>query len=201
MSALQAALEEYLAARRALGHKLRLSGRLLQRFVVFAESSGATFITTEIALAWAMQPAEAQPAQWANRLAMVRRFARYCSAIDLRTVVPPPDLLPHRYRRSSSPYVYRDEEITRLIDAAKRLPSTVGLRPQTYATLFGLYAATGMRCNEPLRLDRGDTDLVDGVLTVRDTKFGKSRYVPLHPRRNTPSKSMRPAETGHAPIP
>ncbi|UVK49840.1 tyrosine-type recombinase/integrase (plasmid) [Mesorhizobium sp. AR02] len=181
MSALQAALEEYLAARRALGHKLRLSGRLLQRFVVFAESSGATVITTEIALAWAMQPAEAQPAQWANRLAMVRRLARYCSAIDPQTVVPPPDLLPHRYRRPSSPYVYRDEEITRLIDAAKRLPSTVGLRPQTYATLFGLYAATGMRCNEPLRLDRGDTNLVDGVLTVRDTKFGKSRYVPLHP--------------------
>lgn len=89
MSALQAALEEYLAAHRALGHKLRLSGRLLQRFVVFAESSGATFIATEIALAWAMHPAEAQPAQRANRLAMVRRFARYCSTSDPRTVVPP----------------------------------------------------------------------------------------------------------------
>jgi len=181
MSPLQAALDEYLAARRALGHKLRLAGRLLQRFVAFAESSGATCITTEIALAWAMQPAKAQPAQWANRLAMVRRFARYCSAIDPRTIVPPTDLLPHRYRRPSSPYIYRDEEIIRLIDAAKRLPSTISLRPQTYAALFGLYAATGMRCNEPLRLDRGDADLVNGVLTVRDTKFGKSRYVPLHP--------------------
>lgn len=128
-----------------------------------------------------MQPAKAQPAQWANRLAMVRRFARYCSAIEPRTIVPPPDLLPHRYRRPSSPYIYRDEEIARLIEAAKRLPSTIGLRPQTYAALFGLYAATGMRCNEPLRLDRSDADLVNGVLTVRDTKFGKSRYVPLHP--------------------
>lgn len=181
MSALQLALEEYLAARRALGHKLRLPGRLLQRFVVFAESSGATSITTEIALTWAMQPAKAQPAQWAARLAMVRRFARYCSAIDPKTIIPPSDLLPHRYRRPSSPYIYRDEEITQLIDAAKRLPSPTGLRPQTYTTLFGLYAATGMRCNEPLRLDRGDADLVDGVLTVRNTKFGKSRYVPLHP--------------------
>jgi integrase/recombinase XerD len=181
MSALQAALEEYLAARRALGHKLRVPGRLLQRFVVFADASGATHITPEIALAWAMQPAAAQPAQWANRLAMVRRFARYCCAIDPRTVVPPSDLLPHRYRRPSSPYIYRDEEIARLIEAAKRLPSTLGLRAHTYATLFGLYAATGMRCSEPLRLDRRDADLVEGVLTVRDTKFGKSRYVPLHP--------------------
>ena len=181
MSALQDALDEYLTTRRALGHKLRLAGGLLQRFVAFAETSGATCITTEIAVAWAMQPAKAQPAQWANRLAMVRRFARYCRAIDPRTIVPPTDLLPHRYRRPSSPYIYRDDEICRLIDAAKRLPSTTGLRPQTYATLFGLYAATGMRCNEPLRLDRGDVDLVNGVLTVRDTKFGKSRYVPLHP--------------------
>ena len=181
MSPLHAALDEYLATRRALGHKLRLSGRLLQRFVVFADSSGATYITTEIAIAWAMQPVQVQPAQWANRLAMVRRFARYCSAIDPRTIIPPPDLLPHRYRRPPSPYIYRDEDIPRLIDAAKQLPSIVGLRPQTFATLFGLYAATGMRCSEPLRLNRGDADLVNGVLTVRETKFGKSRYVPLHP--------------------
>jgi integrase/recombinase XerD len=101
MSALQDALDEYLTTRRALGHKLRLAGGLLQRFVAFAESSGATCITTEIALTWAMQPAKAQPAQWANRLAMVRRFARYCRAIDPRTIVPPTDLLPHRYRRPS----------------------------------------------------------------------------------------------------
>jgi integrase/recombinase XerD len=185
MSPLQDALDEYLAARRALGHKLRLTGRLLQRFVAFAEASGTTCVTTEIALAWAMQPAKAQPAQWANRLAMVRRFARYCSAIDPRTIVPPSDLLPHRYRRPSSPYIYRDEEITQLIDAAKRLPSKIGLRPRTYAALFGLYATTGMRCNEPLRLDHGDADLVHGVLTVRDTKFGKSRYLPPPPDNAT----------------
>jgi hypothetical protein len=111
MSPLQAALDEYLATRRALGHKLRLPGRLLQRFVTFAEASGTNCITTEIALAWAMQPTKAQPAQWANRLAMVRRLARYCSAIDPRTMVPPADLLPHRYRRPSSPYIYRGEAI------------------------------------------------------------------------------------------
>jgi integrase/recombinase XerD len=181
MSALQEALDEYLAARRALGHKLRLSGRLLQRFVAFADSCGATFISTEIAVAWAMQPTKAHPAQWANRLGMVRRFARYCSAIDPRTVVPPDDVLPHRYRRPAAPYIYRDDEVIRLVEAAKQLPSSIGLRPQTFATLFGLYAATGLRCNEPLRLDRGDVDLMNGVLTVRDTKFGKSRYVPVHP--------------------
>ncbi len=180
MSPLQSALDEYLAGRRALGHKLRLSGRLLRRFVEFADDAGVTCITTELAVEWATNPTNVQPAQWANRLGMVRRFAKYCSAIDPRTVVPPPDLLPHRYRRPA-PYVYRDDEITRLLEAATRLPAVTGLRSHTYATLFGLYAATGMRCNEPLQLDRDQVDLVDGVLTIRDTKFGKSRYVPVHP--------------------
>ncbi len=179
MNRLQSMLDDYLTMRRALGHKLVLSGRLLQRFVAFAEDAGADVITTELALNWAMQPVEAQPAQWANRLGMVRRFARYCSAIEPRTIVPAPDLLPHRYRRPA-PYLYRDDQIIHLLQAARRLPSATGLQSYTYATLFGLYAATGMRCSEPLQLDRDDVDLVHGVLTVRGTKFGKSRYVPLH---------------------
>jgi site-specific recombinase XerD len=80
-----------------------------------------------------------------------------------------------------SPYIYRDEEIRHLIKVARQLPSAVGLRPHTYAILFGLYATTGLRTSEPLRLDRHDVDLAHGVLTIRDTKFGKSRYVPVHP--------------------
>ena len=137
MSKLQAALDDYLAVHRALGYKLRLSGRLLQRFVDFADRQGAAYITSELALAWATQPAAAQPAQWANRLGMVRRFALYCSANDPCTTVPPQDLLPHRYHRPD-PYLYRDEEITRLLEAAGRLPPASGLRPHTFTTLLSL---------------------------------------------------------------
>jgi integrase len=180
MSALRTAFDEYLAVRRALGYKLRLEGRLLRRFVDFTERSGADYITTELALSWATQPVHAQPSQWANRLAMARRLARYCLPNDPRTVVLPPDLLPHKYRRVA-PYIYSDEEIIRLLKAARQLPSTTGLRPHTFATLFGLYVATGLRANEALHLVRDDVDLVNGVLTIRDTKFSKTRYVPLHP--------------------
>ncbi len=180
MSELQTALDEYLAVRRALGFKLRLAGRLLQTFVHFAKRQGATHITTELATRWATQPADAKPATWAERFGMVRRFALYCSAVDPRTEVPPKDLLPHRVRRPR-PYIYSDKELTRLIQAAKQMPSLIGLRPHTYATLFGLYSVTGMRTNEALRLDCDDVDLTDGVLTVRGTKFGKSRYLPIHP--------------------
>ena len=179
MSSLRTALDEYLGARRALGHKLILTGRLLRRFVDFAEHAHADYITTELALNWATQPAQTQPSQWANRLGMVRRFARYCYANDPRTMVPPPDLLPHRYRRVA-PYIYSDEQIIRLLKAARRLPSTIGLRPHTYATLFGLYVATGLRANEALCLRREDVDLANGVLTIRASKFGKTRFVPVH---------------------
>jgi len=108
MSSLQTTLDEYLAVRRALGHKLLLEGRLLRRFIEFAKHARADYITTELALKWATEPAHAQPAQWANRLGMVRRFARYCLPNDPRTVVPPPNLLPHRYRRVA-PYIYSDQ--------------------------------------------------------------------------------------------
>jgi integrase len=173
------ALEEYLKVRRALGFKLRNSGGLLQRFVTYAEQEGASSITTELAVRWAMEQKNCQPAQWANRLLLVRRFARYVSALDPGTEIPPLGLFPHRFHRKD-PYLYTDEEIVRLIEAARQLRSPRGLRAATYATLFGLLAVTGMRMREPIALDRDDVDLTPGILTVRGTKFGKSRIVPVH---------------------
>jgi integrase/recombinase XerD len=179
MNALQTALDEYLAVRRALGAQLRHQGHLLQQFVEFATREGVAFITTALALRWATLPTDAQPTWWAHRLGVVRRFAEYVSAADPRTEVPPPGLLPYPYRRQP-PYLYHDDEIRRLIDAARRLPGITGLRSHTYATLLALFAVTGMRTNEPLHLERDDVDLDHGILTVRQTKFGKSRYVPVH---------------------
>jgi integrase len=109
----------------------------------------------------------------------VRRFARYVSALDPGTEIPPQGLLPYRFRRTQ-PYLYADEEIAHLIEAAKKLRSRQGLRAATYATLFGLLAVTGMRMSEPLAFDRDDVDLARGILTVRRTKFGKSRILPVH---------------------
>jgi integrase len=173
-------VDEYLTLRRTLGFKLAAVGHDLQQFVGFAESEGAEWVTTDVALRWATQSAKASPAHWARRLGIVRQFAQYCSARDPRTEIPPPDLLPYHYVRQS-PSLYRDEEITALIEAAERLPSPTGLRAATYATLFGLMAVTGMRIGEPIGLDRADVDLEQGSLSIRGGKFGKSRWLPLHP--------------------
>lgn len=177
---LQAALDEYLAVRRSLGFKLHADGRMLSDFVRFAERRGSSFITVDLALEWATQPRGCQPVHWARRLSMVRIFARYCAGLDPRTQVPPQGLLPGRFHRKS-PHIYSDREISRLVEAARHLRSPTGLRAAMYSTLFGLLAVTGMRLGEAMVLDRDDVNLTQGVLTIRQGKFGKARLLPLHP--------------------
>jgi integrase len=178
MSPLKASLRDYLAFRRALGFKLITEERLLERFIQFAASASATFITTELALKWVNQEDDTPPGHRAGRLAVLRGWARFASATDPRTIVPPEHLLPFR-RRRIPPYLFSDKEVHALIEAARGLPSTSGLRPHTYVTLIGLYAATGLRAGEALRMDRDDVDLVEGILQIRESKFGKSRLVPV----------------------
>ena len=179
MNPLSRHLEEYLALRRRLGFELRNAGCELHKFLRFAQQAKASFVTTKLALGWATQPTGCQPAQWTTRLGMVRRFAEYLSAVDPRTEVPARGLLPHRYHRKS-PYFYRDHEVTQLIQAAQKIPSPKGLRAATYSTLFGLLAVSGMRLGEAIGLDRQDVDLDQGLLKVRQAKFNKSRWVPIH---------------------
>jgi integrase len=180
MISLRQAVQDYLAMRRSLGFKLRDMGYCLHHFVSFMEKEGASCITAELALRWAQQPGGVLPAHWATRLSYVRTFARYWSATDPRTEIPPTGLLPYRTKRAR-PYLYSNEEIQQILGAAWNLPPSTGLRPCTYYTLFGLMTVTGMRISEVIRLDRDDVDLEDGLLTVRLTKFGKSRLIPLHP--------------------
>ena len=179
MNALQALLDEYIATRRALGASLKQDAAQLQSFVEFAARHKAAFLTTQLALQWATESPETQQAQKANRLSMVRGFARYARGADSRHEVPPQGLLPRPCHRAR-PYIYSDAEIASLIDAARELSGRTGLRPCTYSTLLGLLAATGMRPSEPLQLDRNDVDLASGVLTVRCGKFGRPRYIPVH---------------------
>ncbi len=179
MNTLSVALKKYLALRRKLGSQLRGVDSGLQDFVAFAKREGASYITTDLALRWAQEPAQAQPVTWASRLRMVRCFAVWLSATDRRTEVPPVGILPYRYRRRP-PYIYTDAEIAALIRAATRLASPQGLRGRTYSTIFGLLSVTGMRVSEALALDREDVDLEQGILRIRRTKFGKSRLVLLH---------------------
>jgi integrase len=179
MSPLRKALVEYLALRRGLGTELVGPGAALHRFVEFLECERASHVTRELALRWAVEPAQALPSTKAARLGHVRRFASWLSTRDALTEIPPAKLLPYRVLRKP-PYIYSDKEIERLVRAASRLPSSHGVRGLTCATLFALLAATGLRLSEAIALDEADVDLSAGILHVRRTKFGKSRFIPLH---------------------
>jgi integrase len=176
MNNLQKAVKDYIEMRRALGYKLRRAAPLLKNFVSFLEQQGSSFITIPLALQWARNNPEVRPAEWAQRLTIVRCFARHWSAIDPRTQIPPWGLLPHRPQRAR-PYLYSDKEVRRLLRAARRLG---GLRGPTYYCLFGLLCVTGMRISEALNLRSEDVDLAAGLLIVRGAKFGKSRLIPIH---------------------
>jgi integrase/recombinase XerD len=179
MKKLRRAIHDYLALRHSLGFKLMAHEAALREFATFLGKRSA-HITTALALEWATKHAHHKPYIWAERLSIVRGFARYWSATDRLTEIPPLDLLPYRPPRAR-PYFYSDVEIQRLLQAAKSLSSHHPLRPWTYYCLFGLLAVTGMRLGEALHLRTEDMDWSEGVLTIRDTKFGKSRLVPLHP--------------------
>jgi integrase/recombinase XerD len=180
MSGLRRAAEEYLSIRRAVGFKLARTEGLLLGFVTFAEAEGATRVTTDLALRWATQPAQASPGWWNSRLSVVRCFAQHLSAIDPSTEVPPLDVLPRvpGSTKRAVPYLYSPAEIVALMDAASsaRFPLTAA----TCRTVIGLLAVTGMRVSEALGLDNQDVAWERGVLVVRQSKFGRSREVPLH---------------------
>ena len=178
MTAIRDALARYLIVRRALGTRLQEAATTLGYFVDFLDLQGSKFITTDLALRWACQPKHVQRATGARRLTMVRQFAAWLSAFDVRTEVPPKRLLNARHRRSK-PYIYTEQEIDHLMIEAALLPSPMGLRALTYVTLIGLLAVTGIRPGEVVALNLSDVDLKNGILVIRQTKFGKSRFVPI----------------------
>ena len=179
MKTIAEAVQDYLALRRSLGFKLKKHRRLLEEFVKFLEQKRTSRITSLLALEWPVEPQHLQPVEWAARLSILRGFARYWSATDPMTEVPPSGLLSHR-RNRAKPYLYSDEQIRQLLEAARTMPATHRLQPWTYHCLLGLLAVTGLRISEALNLSPADIDWSEGILTIRNSKFGKSRLIPLH---------------------
>jgi integrase len=180
MKSLKHAVDDYLALRRSLGFKLAEYGVDLQDFVSFLEKNGSARITIKLALEYATQRQDEKPVSWSRRLGIIRGFARYRIGADPKTEVPPLGLLKFRSQRAT-PYLYSGGEIRRLLEAALQMNTHYELQCHTYYCLFGLLAVTGLRVGEAIRLQAQDVDLLEGILTVRGTKFGKSRLVPVAP--------------------
>jgi integrase/recombinase XerD len=173
-------VDRYIALRRTLGYKLRKAERYLRAFADYATSRGEAHVRTATVLAWVTATAQTQEAR-AERFSNLALFARFVHAEDPLHEVPARN--PFAFRKTRPvPYIYTPDEISRILEAAGRLrcqrPNP--LRRELYITMFGLIAATGLRISEAIAL-RIDDVWPDGVLHIRETKFRKSRLVPLHP--------------------
>ncbi|NJO33814.1 MAG: tyrosine-type recombinase/integrase [Rhodospirillales bacterium] len=181
-TSLAARVEQYLAERRRLGFELesmRYALRSLIEHVSKTKHRGA--LTMELMAAWARQARQGpgDNATWARRLKMLRPFTRWLQHFEPATAVPEEQIfgaIPGR----TAPHIYRDEEIAALLDTAGRIGPPMSPRGAVIRTLFGLLACTGMRLSEALALTDADVELKAGLLTIRRSKFGKSRLVPLH---------------------
>ena len=169
------AIETYLALRRATGFAMSNAEYLLKSFGAFAAERGHAHVHTQTAINWAaLGPSVAQRDV---RLKAVCRFVRHIRIEDVRHELPPADHFGARKRRRP-PHIYSHTELGRLIETAGQLRPQGGLRPLTYATLIALLAATSLRISEALKLTFADISS-DGLL-IRETKFRKTRLVPLH---------------------
>jgi integrase len=182
MSTLLRAVDDYLKLRRSLGYKLEVYGDILRKFDSFLNGKGERRVTTRLALEFATLHPDYTPGVRVKRLLIVRGFARYLHGVDPSHEIPPPGLLPDKKCRAR-PYFYSAEEIRQLLEAAGRMSSPHKrhrLQPWTYRCLLGLLAASGMRVGEAINLRCQDINWSQGLLTVHQSKFGKSRLVPLH---------------------
>jgi len=182
MPTLRQAVDDSLAMRRHRGLQWREAGKALPDCVAFLEHHHAPYITQPLALAWAQQPASAQPAPWAQRLSYVRGFARSRRASDPRTQIPAPGLLPFHPKRAR-PSLYSHQAIAAFLEAARHMPPRYhsgAVLPWVSYGVCGLLRVTGLRLGAALHLALDDGDLTTAMLTVRGAKCGKTRLVPLH---------------------
>jgi len=180
---LMQAIDSYLQLRRAAGFQLRYTEALLKEFACLAAERGEVHIKTGTAIAWAARATSLK--QRARRLNSLILFARYIRAEDAEHEVPPNGVFAHHPRSRPRPHIYTPTEIAAILAEAKQLPPAGSLRPHTFYTLFGLVAACGLRISEALALQIDD--IRPDRLYIRETKFRKSRLVPLHP---TTSKQL-----------
>lgn len=172
---LMQAIDTYLALRRAAGFRLRSTERYLRYFAHFASARGETHVRSQTAVDWAGQART--EAERHRRLRTVAHFAHFMRVEEPRHELPPEGVF-CGYHRRPKPYIFTDNELQRLLAHTRRLRPSGSLRPQTYSTLFTLLAVTGLRPSEALALRLHD--ITPEGLVIRDTKFGKSRFVPVH---------------------
>lgn len=200
---LQARIDDYLAERRRQGFHLRSRGTFLSGFARFVEAKRHRgSLTAKLMVEWvrAGKDGHGDAGTWARSWGRLRHFICYLQQFEPDTEVPETSLFGPEPGRVA-PHICREGEIVDLLAAARALGPSDSLRPFTYETLFGLMASTGLRVSEAIHLRDADVDLQRGMLTIRQTKFAKSRQLPIHPSTVKALVRYRKQRERHLPTP
>jgi len=188
---LRQCLDSYLAIKDALGFKTQPTRILLHDFLRFVESRGTPEpIRAQTAVDWASGVSSTRGGGGqVQRLSLVRGFLSFLRSIEPETEVPDHKLLTGS--RRPNPYLFTPAQITELMNEASRMKPAGSLRPHLWQVLIGLLASTGLRVGEAIRLKIDDLKLEADppYLQVLETKYRKSRLVPLHPTTATQLRS------------
>jgi integrase/recombinase XerD len=180
-SPLASRLQAFLEMRIALGRKGVGDWKILtyiDRFLMSELKPGRP-ITSELAERWFKSMEHLSTGTRINRMSLMRQFCYYLSHFDPRTCVIHRSFLPSRTR--PAPHIYSPQEVCSIIEAAQKIGPDDTLRPAVISTIIGVLYSTGLRIGEALKLKLADVDLQGQLLTIRETKFKKTRYVPLSP--------------------
>lgn len=120
--------------------------------------------------------------RWRLKFCVLRGLYRYALERNVAPMSPLPTQVP-KFPPPLTPYIYSVDELKRLMAATDTLQTPQSpLRALTMRSLLLLLYGTGMRIGETLSLRLQDTDLAERLLTVHDSKFFKTRLVPIGPQ-------------------
>jgi site-specific recombinase XerD len=176
---LTAAVDTYILHRRAMGQKCDGPAIALRAFSRRCGSKHLQGITPSDVKQFLDVP-QTGPAAWLRKYGVLRDFFTYWRCRGKLDAVPMPSAAP-KYTQTFVPYIYPRRELRLLLDAVPSCQRHAACRTSaiTLRTLLLFLYGTGMRVGEALRLRMGDIDLDQGVITIRGTKFYKSRLVPI----------------------
>ncbi len=174
-------IDAYVARQRSLGMRFESADRLLHRFNRVVGDRHIREVTPDSVIAF-LNGGGALTATWALKYSVLRGMYRFAISHGYANCSPLPTVLP-KLPPPQTPYVYSTDELRRLLEATAVLQTGYSRRvPAMYRTMLLLLYGTGMRISEVLHLTLQDVDLAERIITVRCTKFFKTRLVPIGPK-------------------
>jgi len=181
-------VEDYVAWKRSLGFRFRTAGKILQAFVHAAGPMDIRDVSQQAVAGFLKGPRPPIRSSWHTKHSALVGLVRFALQRGLLSTSPLPFFVPKR-PEYAKPYVYSTDELQRILDGSKILDArnrksgqAASVAPLTFRTLILVLYGAGLRLSEALAVTVDDVDLSASTLVVRNTKFFKTRLLPIGPK-------------------